>query len=200
MAIDSLCTYCGVGCEISVETSPNGQIGKIFAKPESEVSQGELCIKGKEGFHFLYSKERIREALVDWKFIENNWKLFKPVNIDYSKPTIFQDRLFYSVPYSQAYEIVARKLDEVVKKYSKKSLASIGGARTSCESGYIFQKFTRKVIGSPHVDSCARVCHSPSLRGMRETIGEGASTNPFNDIENSEFVILIGSNIQKLTR
>ena len=195
MTIDSLCTYCGVGCEISVDTFLNEKIRKIFAKPESEVSQGELCIKGKEGFHFLYSKERIREALIDWKFIENNWKLFKPINIDYSRPTIFQDRLFYSVPYIQAYEIVAKKLDEVVKNHSRKSLASIGGARTSCESGYIFQKFTREVIGSPHVDSCARVCHSPSLRGMRETIGEGASTNPFNDIENSEFVILIGSNI-----
>ncbi|SFV67569.1 NAD-dependent formate dehydrogenase alpha subunit [hydrothermal vent metagenome] len=88
----------------------------------------------------------------------------------------------------------AMKLKEIQSEYGSKSIASIGGARTSCESAYLFQKFTRQTLGSPHVDNCARVCHSPSLRGMRETIGEGAATNPYNDIYNTEFMIVIGSN------
>ncbi|HLD23909.1 MAG TPA: molybdopterin-dependent oxidoreductase, partial [Sulfuricurvum sp.] len=68
------------------------------------------------------------------------------------------------------------------------------GARTSCEGSYLFQHFTRHVVGSPHVDNCARVCHSPSLKGMRTTIGEGAMTNPFDDIYETEFMVVMGSN------
>jgi len=195
MKIDSVCTYCGVGCEITAEVTDGCKIEKIFAKETALVSQGELCLKGKEGYSFLNSHNKIENALISWEFIEKNWKMFESLNVVPLQPMILQGRLFHSIPYTQAYKIVARKLEEIVKKFSPKSFASIGGARTNCESGYIFQKFTREVIGSPHVDSCARVCHSPSLRGMKETIGEGASTNPFDDIKNAEFVILIGSNI-----
>jgi len=70
----------------------------------------------------------------------------------------------------------------------------MGGARTSCESAYVFQKFVRDAMNSPHVDNCARVCHSPSLKGMRTTIGEGAATNPFDDIYQTENIIVMGSN------
>ena len=86
------------------------------------------------------------------------------------------------------------KLKETQENYGRKSICSIGGARTSCESSYLFQKFTRHTLNSPHVDNCARVCHSPSLSGMKVTIGEGAATNPYNDIYNAEFMIVIGSN------
>jgi formate dehydrogenase major subunit len=194
MTIDSVCTYCGVGCEISAEVDGN-KIEKIFSKEESKVSEGDLCIKGTDGYHFLYSEKRVSSALIRWRFIEENWKLFKDLDLDLTQPTIFQDNLFHKIPYSQAYKVVAKKIEQIIKNSSPKAFASIGGARTSCESGYMFQKFTREVLGSPNVDSCARVCHSPSLRGMRTTIGEGAATNPFSDIENSQFVILIGSNI-----
>jgi len=88
----------------------------------------------------------------------------------------------------------ALKLKDIQEKYGRKSVCSIGGARTSCESSYLFQKFTRHTLNSPHVDNCARVCHSPSLSGMKKTIGEGAATNPYNDIYNAEFMIVIGSN------
>ncbi len=86
------------------------------------------------------------------------------------------------------------KMHEIKEQYGQYSLCSIGGARTSCESAYLFQKYTRHTLGSPHVDNCARVCHSPSLKGMRTTIGEGAATNPYNDIYETEFIIVMGSN------
>ena len=86
------------------------------------------------------------------------------------------------------------KLSQIKKEYGRKSFCAIGGARTPCESAYAFQKFCRETMESPHVDNCARVCHSPSLKGMRATIGEGAATNPYNDIYDTEFMIVIGSN------
>ena len=83
---------------------------------------------------------------------------------------------------------------EIKEKYGRHAFCGMGGARTSCESSYMFQKFVREAMDSPHVDNCARVCHSPSLKGMRTTIGEGAATNPFDDIFETENIIVMGSN------
>jgi formate dehydrogenase major subunit len=111
--------------------------------------------------------------------------------MDYLEPV---DHDFYEISYESAYDLAARKLKSLVNEFGPHSHASIGGARTSCESSYLFQHFTRHVIGSPNVDNCARVCHSPSLKGMRTTIGEGAATNPFDDIYETEFMVVMGSN------
>jgi len=190
MVIDSVCTYCGVGCDISAEVEDN-KILKVFAKEEGVVSQGRLCIKGKQGWDFMTNAKRLRNARVRKSFLNENAELFADLDMDYLEPV---DHDFYEISYESAYEIAARKLKEITDKHGSHSFASIGGARTSCESSFLFQHFTRNVVGSPHVDNCARVCHSPSLKGMRTTIGEGAATNPFDDIYETEFMIVMGSN------
>lgn len=190
MVIDSVCTYCGVGCDISAEVEDN-KILKVFAKEEGVVSQGRLCIKGKQGWDFVSNAKRLRNARVRKSFLNANSELFADLDMDYLEPV---DHDFYEISYESAYELAARKLKEVTDKHGAHSFASIGGARTSCESSFLFQDFTRNVVGSPHVDNCARVCHSPSLKGMRMTIGEGAATNPFDDIYETEFMIVMGSN------
>lgn len=190
MVIDSVCTYCGVGCDISAEVEDN-KILKIFAKEEGVVSQGRLCIKGKQGWDFVSNAKRLRNARVRKSFLNANAALFADLDMDYLEPV---DHDFYEISYESAYEIAARKLKEITDKHGSHSFASIGGARTSCESSFLFQHFTRNVVGSPHVDNCARVCHSPSLKGMRTTIGEGAATNPFDDIYETEFMVVMGSN------
>ncbi len=190
MVIDSVCTYCGVGCDISAEVEDN-KIQKIFAKEEGTVSQGRLCVKGKQGWDFLTHPKRLRNARVRKSFLAKNSALFADLDMDYLEPV---DHDFYEISYESAYDLAARKLKSLSEQYGPHSHASIGGARTSCESSYLFQHFTRHVIGSPHVDNCARVCHSPSLKGMRTTIGEGAATNPFDDIYETEFMVVMGSN------
>jgi len=190
MVIDSVCTYCGVGCDISAEVEDN-KIQKIFAKEEGTVSQGRLCIKGKQGWDFVTHPKRLRNARVRKSFLAKNAALFADLDMDYLEPV---DHDFYEISYESAYELVARKLRAVTDQYGAHSFAAIGGARTSCEGSYLFQHFTRHVVGSPHVDNCARVCHSPSLKGMRTTIGEGAMTNPFDDIYETEYMVVMGSN------
>jgi len=190
MVIDSVCTYCGVGCDISAEVEDN-KIQKIFAKEEGVVSQGRLCIKGKQGWDFVTHPKRLRNARVRKSFLAKNSALFADLDMDYLEPV---DHDFYEISYESAYDLAARKLKALSEEYGAHSHASIGGARTSCESSYLFQHFTRHVIGSPNVDNCARVCHSPSLKGMRTTIGEGAATNPFDDIYETEFMVVMGSN------
>lgn len=187
--IDSVCTYCGVGCDIAAEVKDN-KIQKIFAHKDGVVSQGKLCVKGKYGFDFVDSKERLRVPRIKKSFLEKNPSIKASIA---SSLREFDD-VWYECDLESATSAAAMKLQEIQTKYGRKSIASIGGARTSCESVYMFQKFTRHTLNSPHVDNCARVCHSPSLKGMRTTIGEGAATNPYNDIYNCEFMIVIGSN------
>ncbi|HHG75255.1 MAG TPA: formate dehydrogenase, partial [Persephonella sp.] len=190
MVIDTVCTYCGVGCDISFKLD-NGQIVKAFAKKEGTVSQGKLCIKGRKGWEYLYSPYRIKKPRIKKEFIQKNKDLF-PDHIKKRLKSLFDyDQNFYEADLDLATDIAGWKLKQIKEKYSPYSIAGIGGARTSCESSYFFQKFIRKYIGSPHIDNCARVCHSPSLKGMRTTIGEGAATNPFDDIYKTEFIIVI---------
>ena len=189
--IDSVCTYCGVGCDIAahVDTKEN-KIVKIFAHPDGVVSQGKLCIKGKYGFDFVSDASRLRTPRIRKSWLEKNPHIKEAI----ASSLRSLDDTWYETDLDSATTACSMKLKDAQKKYGRKSICSIGGARTSCESSYLFQKFTRHTLNSPHVDNCARVCHSPSLSGMRVTIGEGAATNPYNDIYNTEFMIVIGSN------
>jgi formate dehydrogenase major subunit len=186
---ESVCTYCGVGCDI-VGVVQEQEIKKIYAKKDGVVSQGKLCIKGKYGFDFVHSRDRIKSPLIKKSFLEKNPKLKEK----YQEKLAEFNKDYFTSSLEIATSIVADKLKQIIQKYSPKSFCAIGGARSNCESAYLLQKFCRKTIGSPHIDNCARVCHSPSLKGMKETIGEGAATNPYNDIYESEFLLVIGSN------
>lgn len=191
--INSVCTYCGTGCDITAQVEDN-KIIKIYAQNDGYVSQGKLCIKGAQGFTFVDSKERISNARVKKLFIEKNSEEL-PRELKARVKTLKEfDEEYYEVPYEFATSLAAWKLMDIKEKYGRHAFCGMGGARTSCESAYVFQKFVRDAMNSPHVDNCARVCHSPSLKGMRTTIGEGAATNPFDDIYKTENIVVMGSN------
>ena len=178
--IRSVCTYCGVGCEIGW----NGK--EVVPVKEGVVSKGKLCIKGKFGYQFLNSSERIRGALV-------KGELLKKYGYKLSDFPIW-GKGFFKVPYNVAFSITAKELLKVKENFGGKAIGLVGGARTNCESAYLFQKFGREVLGTPNVDNCARICHAPSLKGLKETVGEGAASVPFDEIYNAEFIFVIGSN------
>lgn len=191
--ISSVCTYCGVGCDITAQVKDN-KIQKIYAQSDGYVSQGKLCIKGKFGYHFVDAPDRIRNVRVKKSFVQENFEAM-PRELKARSHTLIElDELWYESSYEFATSLVAWKLGDIRYKYGRHSFCAMGGARTSCESGYLLQKFTRATMESPNIDNCARVCHSPSLSGMRQTIGEGAATNPYDDIYKCEFMIVIGSN------
>jgi formate dehydrogenase major subunit len=187
--IESVCTYCGVGCDITGVVEDN-KIVKIFAQKDGEVSQGKLCIKGKYGYDFVEAPDRIREPRIKKSFLESNGDIAST----YTGKLVEFDDEYMTCDLDTATAIAADKLRQIRQKHGNESFCAVGGARGNSESAYALQKFTRETMGSPHIDNCARVCHSPSLNGMRATIGEGAATNPYNDIYESEFMIVIGSN------
>ena len=187
--VESVCTYCGVGCDITAVVSDN-KIQKIYAQKDGVVSEGKLCIKGKYGYDFVDAPDRIKEPRIKKSFLEKNPALYER----FKDELVEFDDEYYTATLDIATTLAATKLQSITDKYGSKSFCAIGGARSSCESAYAMQKFAREVINSPHVDNCARVCHSPSLSGMKATIGEGAATNPYNDIYECEFMVVIGSN------
>ena len=187
----SVCTYCGVGCEIDAQINQD-KIVKIKPLKEGISSGGELCIKGKYGFEFL--NNRLKKHLISYEFIEKNAKNM-PFELQIRIANLYPyDEKFYEAPFSLALDIAAWKLKEIIKNYSSKSVAAIGGARTNIESAWLFQHFARNVIKTPHVDNCARVCHSPSLSGLKMSIGEGASSVDFDSLFDAETIFVIGSN------
>ncbi|MFA7084944.1 MAG: molybdopterin-dependent oxidoreductase [Arcobacteraceae bacterium] len=191
--INSVCTYCGVGCDITAQVQGN-KILKIYAQNDGYVSQGKLCIKGKSGFDFVHSPNRIRNCRVKKSFIDANLKEL-PQELKARAKTLKEfDEIYFEAPYEFTTSLAAWKLLQIKQTYGRHSFCGIGGARTSCESSYMFQKFVREAMDSPHVDNCARVCHSPSLKGMKTTIGEGAATNPYDDIFQTENIVVMGSN------
>jgi len=150
-------------------------------------------VKGKYGYEFVTAPDRLKTPRIRKRFLEKNPAIYEAIALHVKE----LDDTWAETTLDAATTAASMKLKEIQQTYGKKSICSIGGARTSCESSYLLQKFTRHTLGSPHVDNCARVCHAPSLKGMRTTIGEGAATNTYNDIYNTEFMIVIGSNTQK---
>ncbi len=191
--IASVCTYCGVGCDITAQVEDN-KILKIYAQSDGYVSQGKLCIKGKYGFDFVDSNQRIRNTRIKKKFIEENFEAMPRELKARSHTLVSLNDEWYESNYEFTTSLAAWKLSELKHTYGRHSFCATGGARTSCESGFLLQKFTRETMDSPNIDNCARVCHAPSLNGMAATIGEGAATNPYDDIYKTEFILVIGSN------
>ncbi len=187
----SVCTYCGVGCEIDAEIKDN-KIQKIKPVKDGVSSGGELCIKGRYGYEFL--DKRIDKHLVSYDFIKKNGNKL-PFDLQIRIANLYEyDEKFYEAPFTLAVDLAAWKIKDIIKNYGSKSIAAIGGARSNIESAWLFQRFARKTLKTPNVDNCARVCHSPSLSGLKMSIGEGASSVNFDEIFNAEVIFVIGSN------
>ena len=123
MRIESVCTYCGVGCEIEAEIE-NNKIKKIHPVKNGLSSGGELCIKGRYGYEFL--DKRINKHLVSYKFIEKNANDL-PFELQVRIANLIEyDEKFYEAPFSLAVDLAAWKIKEIIKKYGSRFIAAIG--------------------------------------------------------------------------
>lgn len=189
----SVCAYCGVGCEIDAKVVDNRIVGISLVK-EGLSSGGKICIKGALGYDFAQSPDRLQKPLINRRFIKKNGEIM-PESLRVRLSMLREyDESFYEAPFSLALDITAWKTMEILNTYGRHSVAGIGGARTSLENAWLFQKFIRTTLNSPNIDNCARVCHSPSLSGLMMSIGEGASSASFEDIDHAQTLFIIGSN------
>ncbi|MEM2637321.1 MAG: formate dehydrogenase subunit alpha [Candidatus Korarchaeota archaeon] len=170
--VPTVCPYCGVGCQI-IAWKRGNEIVKITADPKvaPDINGLLLCVKGKFGFEYVSHKDRLTTPLIrgeDGKLHETTW--------------------------DEALKYAATKIREIIKKYGPESIAVLSSAKATNEENYLMQKLARAVIGTPHIDHCARLCHASTVAGLAKTLGSGAMTNSIKDIDLAEVILVTGSN------
>jgi len=171
--VDSVCAYCGVGCRLTfhINTRTN-KIVKITGIEGAPCNDGMLCVKGRFGYDFVNSSERLTTPLIR----DKKGGTLRPAT------------------WAEAIKLVADKFSRVKQESGANALAGLASAKVTNEENYLFQKFMRAVIGTNNVDHCARLCHASTVAGLASSLGSGAMTNNIAEIDRAEVSLIIGSN------
>ncbi len=167
--IRTICSYCGVGCNLEVSVKDN-KILSIEAPENAEVNAGHTCLKGRYAWRFYNHPDRL------------------------SSPLIRVDGELQPATWPETFSYLAKRLSKIKSEHGGNAIAGISSSRCTNEENYLLQKLIRVVLGTNNVDCCARVCHSPTAYGMQESFGTGAATNSINDLKQTECILLIGAN------
>ena len=165
----TVCTYCGVGCNLEVSHNGN-EILSIQAPYDAEANGGHTCLKGRYAFKFVDHPDRLKTPLIkrNGNFEEATW--------------------------DEAYDLIVREFNRIKSSHGPDAIAGISSSRTPNEENYLMQKLMRAVIGTNNIDCCARVCHSPTALGMQRAFGTGAATNSIEDLDYTDCILVIGAN------
>jgi formate dehydrogenase major subunit len=164
----TVCTYCGVGCSFDIWTKDR-QILKV--EPAQGAANGvSTCIKGKFGWDYVNSKDRLRTPLIrdGANFREASW--------------------------DEALGLVATKLSEIKRDHGSDALGFIASSKCTNEEAFLMQKLARAVVGTNNVDNCSRYCQSPATVGLFRTVGYGGDSGSIKDLARAGLVVIIGSN------
>src|SRR5213595_2655083 len=182
--VDSLCPYCGVGCQVTYQVKDDKV---IYAEGrDGPANHNRLCVKGRFGFDYIHHPNRLTKPLVRLA----NVKKDANDQVDPANPFTH----FREASWEEALDIAAKGLLKIRDEKGVKALAGFGSAKGSNEEAYLFQKLVRTGFGSNNVDHCTRLCHASSVAALLEGIGSGAVSNPVMDVMQAEVVFLIGAN------
>ncbi len=165
----TVCTYCGVGCSFEMWTKGR-EILKVQPQPESPANGISTCIKGKFGWDFVNSSERI------------------------TSPLIRDGNRFRKATWDEALDLVARRLSEIRDNYGGDAIEFIASSKGTNEEAYLVQKLARQVFGTNNVDNSSRFCQAPATTGLWRTVGYGGDAGSIQDIYMADLVIAVGTN------
>lgn len=169
--VRTVCAYCGVGCTIDVKVK-DGEIIKVDSPSfDVGVNKGSLCVKGRFGYDFVHSDERL------------------------TTPLIKENGSFREASWDEALFLVAKKFSDIKDEYSADAFAATGSGKSANEANYLMQKFARAVIGTNNIDFCTRMCHTPTGVGMSASFGGAGMTNSIAEVEGADAILVIGTNI-----
>ncbi len=182
--VDSLCPYCGVGCQLTFNVKDE-RILSVEGR-HGPANRGRLCVKGRYGFDYAHSPERLTVPLIR----RDDAPRAASLPIDPSDPSTH----FREATWEEALDRAASGLRAIRDRDGGGALAGFGSAKGSNEEAYLVQKLVRTGFGTNNVDHCTRLCHASSVAALMETIGSGAVTAPFAEAANAEVIVVIGAN------
>ena len=165
------CAYCGVGCGFKAEMKGE-QVVRMVPWKDGQANEGHACVKGRFAWGYATHKDRITRPMVRAK-ITDPWR---------------------EVSWEEAIAHTASEFRRIQAKHGKDSIGGITSSRCTNEEAYLVQKLVRTAFGNNNVDTCARVCHSPTGYGLGQTYGTSAGTQTFKSIEHTDVVMVIGAN------
>ena len=183
--VDSVCPYCGVGCQITYQINQENEIVAVQGRT-GPANENRLCVKGRFGFDYVKHPHRLTKPMIR----RDDAPKAADMDIDPANPWTH----FREATWEEALDRAGAGLKAIREREGSKGLAGFGSAKGSNEEAYMFQKLVRTGFGTNNVDHCTRLCHASSVAALMEGIGSGAVTAPFTACRDSELIIVIGAN------
>ena len=174
-AVTTTCAYCGVGCSFKAEVKGEGvesEVIRMAPNRDGHANHGHACVKGRFAFGYATHSDRITKPMIRKK-ITDQWQ---------------------EVSWETAINHAASEIRRIQEKYGRESVGGITSSRCTNEETFLVQKLIRAAFGTNNVDTCARVCHSPTGYGLKNTIGESAGTQAFDSVKYADVIVVIGAN------
>ncbi len=170
-SVTTTCAYCGVGCSFDAEMKGE-EVIRMVPNKNGGANHGHSCVKGRFAWGYATHKDRMTKPMIRAN-IADPWQ---------------------EVSWDEAINYAASEIKRIQAKYGNAAVGGITSSRCTNEEVYVTQKLVRAVFGSNNVDTCARVCHSPTGYGLKQTIGESAGTQTFDSVMKSDVILVIGAN------
>jgi formate dehydrogenase major subunit len=174
-ATSTTCAYCGVGCGFKAETRGEGadlEVVRMVPDRDGKANHGHACVKGRFAWGYATHPDRQTKPMIR-KDIHDDWR---------------------EVSWEEAISYAASEFKRIQAKYGRDSVGGITSSRCTNEETYLVQKLVRAAFGTNNVDTCARVCHSPTGYGLKNTLGESAGTQAFDSVMQADLILVIGAN------
>ncbi len=182
--VNSVCPYCGVGCQIAYQINDN-EIIAVQGR-DGPANHNRLCVKGRFGFDYIKHPHRLTTPLIRREDAPKHAN----GEVDPASPL----NQFREATWEEALDCAAEGLRRIRDREGSEALAGFGSAKGSNEEAYLVQKLVRTGFGTNNVDHCTRLCHASSVAALLEGIGSGAVTAPFTACQDSDVIIVIGAN------
>ena len=170
-SVTTTCAYCGVGCSFNAEMKGE-EVVRMVPHKNGGANHGHSCVKGRFAWGYATHKDRITTPMIR-KSIHDEWQ---------------------KVSWDEAIQYAAGEIKRIEQQYGGNAIGGITSSRCTNEEVYVTQKMIRAGFGVNNVDTCARVCHSPTGYGLKQTIGESAGTQTFDSVMHSDVILLMGAN------
>ncbi len=170
-SVVTTCAYCGVGCAFKAEMKGD-EVVRMVPHKDGHANEGHSCVKGRFAWGYATHKDRITKPMIR-KHITDPWQ---------------------EVSWDEALAHAASEFRRIQQEHGRDSIGGITSSRCTNEETYLVQKLVRAAFGNNNVDTCARVCHSPTGYGLKQTLGESAGTQTFKSVDKADVVLVIGAN------